>query len=306
MPITLIENFRAVFYTPFYASFALKAYEAEQVEVQRVMSERPAETMQAVLRGEGDVAWGGPIRLLKGDNKRTEGGLAIFCDVVGRDPFFLLGREPNSTYQPRDLLGKKMAAVSEVPTPWLCLQHDLRAADLDPADIDRTPERTMPENVEALRAGEVDVIQCFQPYVEQVLAEQLGHIWYAASDRGPTAYTAMYAPQSLLDDKPDEFLRMTRAVYRTQAWIASHEAVDLAELVADFFPDVPLVRLTSALARYKQLGLWNQTPIMPQEGFEWLKAACLSGGFIDRDVAFEQCVDMRFAEQVIQETPEPL
>ena len=29
MPITLIENFRAVFYTPFYAAFALGAYAAE-------------------------------------------------------------------------------------------------------------------------------------------------------------------------------------------------------------------------------------------------------------------------------------
>ena len=38
MALTLIENFRAVFYTPFYAAFALKAYEAEGVEVQRVMS----------------------------------------------------------------------------------------------------------------------------------------------------------------------------------------------------------------------------------------------------------------------------
>src|SRR5262245_14450111 len=32
MAITLLENFRAVFYTPFYAAFALKAYEAEGVE----------------------------------------------------------------------------------------------------------------------------------------------------------------------------------------------------------------------------------------------------------------------------------
>ena len=29
MALTLIENFRAVFYTPFYAAFALNAYEAE-------------------------------------------------------------------------------------------------------------------------------------------------------------------------------------------------------------------------------------------------------------------------------------
>ena len=57
MSITLIENFRVVFYTPFYAAFALGAYVAEGVEVRRVMSTQPAETMQALLSGKGDVAW---------------------------------------------------------------------------------------------------------------------------------------------------------------------------------------------------------------------------------------------------------
>ena len=31
--ITLSENFRALFYTPFYAAHAIGAYEAEQVDV---------------------------------------------------------------------------------------------------------------------------------------------------------------------------------------------------------------------------------------------------------------------------------
>jgi len=51
-----VENFRAVFYTPFYAAFALKAYEAEGVEVQRVMSTTPAETAQAPHRGAVDLS----------------------------------------------------------------------------------------------------------------------------------------------------------------------------------------------------------------------------------------------------------
>ena len=54
--LTLIENFRAVFYTPFYAAFALKAYEAEGLEVQRVMSTTPAETVQTLRSGAVDLS----------------------------------------------------------------------------------------------------------------------------------------------------------------------------------------------------------------------------------------------------------
>ena len=78
MALILIENFRAVFYTPFYAAFALKAYEAGGVEVRRVMSTTPAETTQALRSGQADVAWGGPIRLLLANNQlQVKGGILI-------------------------------------------------------------------------------------------------------------------------------------------------------------------------------------------------------------------------------------
>ena len=306
MAVTLIENFRAVFYTPFYAAFALRAYEAEGLEVHRIMSTDPTQTMQLLLSGQGDVAWGGPIRLLRANNETANPGLVIFCDVVGRDPFFLVGREPNPTFQLADLLEKRVATVSEVPTPWLCLQHDLRLAGLDPAKVDRVAHHSMPENVVALRAGEVEVIQLFQPFVEQVLQEGIGHIWYAAADRGATAYTALYTTQEFLEREPQSLLQMTRAMYRTQHWIATHDVAELADHVAEFFPDVSRATLTSALARYKALGLWNRTPILPRAGFAWLSAACVSGGYTQRDVVYDRCVDMQFAEQVIHAAPAAL
>jgi hypothetical protein len=45
---------------------------------------------------------------------------------------------------------------------------------------------------------------------------------------------------------------------------------------------------------------------MPQDGFDWLCDACLSGGFIDRRVPYSHCVDMQFATQVSQEPPADL
>ena len=303
MSLTLIENFRAVFYTPFYAAFALKAYEVEGLEVQRVMSANPAQTLHALRTGQGDVAWGGPIRLLLANNQQPNSGLVIFCEVVRRDPFFLVGREPKAAFQLTDLLDVRVATVSEVPTPWLCLQHDLRLAGLDPAQVNRIPDQTMPENLAALRAGDIDVMQTFQPFVEQAVAEGVGHIWSAAASRGLTAYTSLYTTRAFLARDPDSLLRMTRAMYRTQQWIATHTAAELAACVASYFPDLALPILTRALARYTTLRLWNRTPMLRPEGLVWLQAACLSGGYIQHRVPYEQCVDMRFAAHVVQETP---
>jgi NitT/TauT family transport system substrate-binding protein len=239
MALTLVENFRAVFYAPFYAAFALNAFETEGIEVERVRSTTAAETNEALRNGWADVAWGGPIRLLLESNQQPDSDLVIFCEVVRRDPFFLVGREPRPNWQLSDLLQVRLATVNEVPTPWLCLQHDLRLAGLDPARIGRVADRSMSENLAALGAGEIDVMQAFQPFVEQAVEAGVGHIWYAAASRGLTAYTSLYTTRQCLARDPESLLRMTRAMYRTQQWIASHSAAELAGRVASFFPDLP-------------------------------------------------------------------
>ena len=58
-----------------------------------------------------------------------------------------------------------------------------------------------------------------------------------------------------------------------------------------------------AASRYQALGVWNRDPVLPREGFERLKASCLSGGLITRDTPFEQCVDNRHAEAAIAAGP---
>ena len=93
MPITLIENFRAAFYAPFYAAAALGAYEAEGVDVRIEASPDAAKTMQTLISGGGDVSWGGPLRLMEARERRPANEPIVFCEVVGRDPFFLIGRE---------------------------------------------------------------------------------------------------------------------------------------------------------------------------------------------------------------------
>ncbi|MBI4204153.1 MAG: ABC transporter substrate-binding protein [Betaproteobacteria bacterium] len=306
MRITLIENFRAVFYAPFYATAALGAYEAEGLDVTMRMSEAAEKTLTTLAAGAGDVSWGGPLRVMAALDKDPHGGYAAFCEVVGRDPFFLLGREPNPRFRLQDLVGKKLATVSEVPTPWICLQQDLRRVGIDPSTISRAPARTMAENAAALAAGEVDVIQVFQPYARNLVDAGAGHIWYAAANRGLTSYTTFNTTRSFIEQNPDAVLRMTRAMYRTQKWIAAHDGRDLAEAIAAYLPDIAVPALAACCNDYKALSLWNANPVMRREGLEWLRDAMLAAGHIRTRLAYEECVDMRFAEQVVREDPPSL
>jgi NitT/TauT family transport system substrate-binding protein len=114
---------------------------------------------------------------------RPDCDLVCFGEVVTRDPFLLVGREPRPDFSFADLYGKRVATVSEVPTPWLCPQQDLRRAGLDPDALLRITDRTMVDNAAALRQGEVDVVQLFEPFAEELIAAGEGHLWYAAATK---------------------------------------------------------------------------------------------------------------------------
>src|SRR6516225_1293343 len=102
----------------------------EGVAVELVNSPAPAAAASALLEGTIDLTWGGPMRVMKARDQNDDSPLACFCEVAARDPFFLVGR--GARFRLTDLPALRLATVSEVPTPWLCLQQDLREHGLDP------------------------------------------------------------------------------------------------------------------------------------------------------------------------------
>jgi NitT/TauT family transport system substrate-binding protein len=296
--ITLQESLRGVFYAPFYAALSRSAFAQEGVEVRFVSSPTPARAMEGLMAGIVDVGWGGPMRVNEAYKLIPGADFKCFAEVVTRDPFFLISREAMGPFSPGLLAGKRVGTVSEVPTPWLCLQHDLRLGGLDPEALDRVADRGMAANVAALRRGELDAVQVFQPFAEELIEDGF-HIAYAAADRGLCSYTVFYAREGVIARKREELGGMVRAMYRTLQWVSAAKPAEIAAAMAGYFPDVPRARLEAACARYQALGIWGQDPVLPRAGYDRLLAGMVSGGFVDPGTPFEQAVDNSLAEAAV-------
>ena len=306
MAIILQESLRALFYAPFYVALAREAFAAEGVEIRFTSSPRPQDAALRLMDGTVDVCWGGPMRVMETYQKRPDCDIVCFAEVVTRDPFLLIGREPRPGFTVADLKSMRLARVSEVPTPWLCLQHDLRLAGIDPAAIARVADQTMALNVAALKVGEVDVIQVFEPFPSLLLAEGGGQVWYAAANRGPTSYTTFYARRGLLAARRDELMRMTRAIHRTEKWVARANGREIAQAIAGYFADIPAAILEAACTRYQALGIWSDTPVLPRAGYDRLRESLVSGGFVSPGATFETAVDNTLALAVVSEHLPPI
>jgi len=299
VPIVLQETQRALFYAPFYVALTRDAYRSAGVDVEFKRAGAPADAVRGVLAGEVHVAWGGPMRLMVDHDRNGGLDLVCFCEAVTRDPFLLVGARPRGDFRLSDLRDARIGAVREVPTPWQCLQEDLRRDGVNPADLTVSFDRDISDNVAALREGALDVIQTLEPFAEELVETNSGHIWHAAALRGHTSYTSLYTRRSFLAGNRDALLAMTRAVFATQGWLHRSPPEEIADAITPYFASVPQPRLVRAIARYKGLGIWGADPRLPRSGYERLQGALISGGLIRTKLRFESAVDNSLADEAI-------
>jgi len=216
--IKLAESFRAVFYAPFYATQALGLYAREGVEVEFLSSFVPGSGVSALAAGTIDITWGGPMRVMKAHDIQPTSPLVCFCEVVARDPFYLVGSKHHSKFQLAELPLLRFAAVSEAPTPWMCLQHDLRERGIDPSTVDRAAERPVAENFEALCDRQIDVVQVLEPFASMALQRGAGQILCCEHARADRLYDVHHHARQ--DWAPPRFVYGHDARHPTDAALA--------------------------------------------------------------------------------------
>ena len=290
-PITLLENLRAVFYAPFYVAIDRGYFADAGVDVHFVESTDPGDTLPRLVSGEVDVCWGGPLRVLRAHDQNPDCSLICFGEVVGRDPFFLVGSNFDLAFSLAHLVGKRLGVVSEVPTPWICLRQDLADAGVDRADIQVVTGQSMAQNEAALAAGNLDVFQAFQPFAERAVKAAGAEVIYAAAERGPTAYTSFYTTKEVMMRRRDDFRALAAACKRAVAAVYEEGGAGVASSLQRFFPAESNRLLSEAVNRYVAHRLYNPTGAMSQPGFERLRLSMLSADFIQHGAAFGNCVD---------------
>lgn len=303
MRIRLYESFRGVNYTPFYVALARKSFEREGLEIDLSTATSGEEISRALLDGRMDVAWGGPMRVMAEHDRDPECPLVCFAQVLARDPFLLIGREPRPGFRLPDLKGLKIAAPFDPATPWCLLQEDARRAGLDPAAIERIGDLSQPDAAAAVAAGTIDAAVLLQPHAERLIADGTGHIWYAGAIRGPVAFTTFYTTREQIRWKPAAMRGLVRALRSALADCAREPAETIAEAIAPWFADLDQPLLAASIARYQALGVWPATPALPADAFVRLKVALLSGGWIGRDVPFDRAVLAQITDDVMREPP---
>ncbi len=288
MKLTIAENFRGLFYVPYYVLRELSLAQEHGLDIEWLPPGSPGGAINEVKSGTIDLTWGGPMRVMIDHDRSAdnEHRLLSFSEAVGRDPFCLISNQANLSLA--DLPNLRLSIVKEVPTPWLCLQADLADRGLSiPQQL--VTSWSMQEQLDALARNDIDVIQAFEPFVSQALLDG-GHLLYEASDRGPTVYTGFITSRATLKSRHDELAALDTAIAKTLQWMHEAGPTETARVVDGYFPELSQSQLTSAASRYLARGVWSHSTTINRAGFDRLSESFLRGGAIRTTAEYESCV----------------
>jgi NitT/TauT family transport system substrate-binding protein len=296
-----METWRSIFYTPIYVSVAGGFLDREGLDV--TFSTCPSQfphPLSALHHDAADIVQSGIMRSIIASDWGAETVPLHFAKINSRDGFFILGRQPQETFDWETLRGAKMIPVGFSPMPWASFQYALRRHGLEPSDLDLRTGLSLNDAVAAFRGGEAEYVHVAEPVVQQLVADGAGHLLTALGpENGHLAYSSFAATHRFLNEKADTATRFTVGFARALHWLSSAEPVEVAETVAEYFPDTSKEVLSASIARYQSQEQWPVSPVLAKPEFESLHDILLAAGMCRERHPYEKVVTTEIAETAV-------
>lgn len=300
--VRLNEVTHSVFYAPQYVAMSQGFFAQEGLTVELTNGGGADKVMTAVVSGQSDIGLAGPEAAIYVHNQGKEDAPVIFAQLTKRDGSFLVGRT-QETFSWENLRGKTVIGGRAGGVPEMTLEYVMRLNGVEP-HVDAVVDTSVQFNMMAgaFTGGHGDYVALFEPTATEVELAGKGYVLCSiGTESGEIPYTAYFANRSYLEQNPDVVQGFTNAIARAQKWIAVHSDREVAEAIADQFPDTSLEVLEKVTARHREIDAWNATPVMEQAALERLETVMEQAGELERKdwVDFGQLVDNSFARKAV-------
>jgi NitT/TauT family transport system substrate-binding protein len=298
--VRLNEVTHSVFYAPQYVAMSQGFFADEGLDVQLTNGGGADKVMTAVVSGQSDIGLAGPEASIYVHIQGREDLPVVFAQLTKRDGSFLVGRS-DAPFDWADLKGATIIGGRAGGMPEMTLEYVMRRNGVEPG-TDATVDTSVQFNMMAgaFTGGNGDYVTLFEPTATQVEREGQGHILCSiGQESGEVPYTAYFANASYLKEHGDVVQRFTNAMAKAMDWVDTHTDREVAEAIAEQFPDTDLDVLEQVTARHRAIDAWNTPLTMEPEALERLEEIMTQAGVLDRSdwVDFDALVDNSFARQ---------
>ena len=75
---------------------------------------------------------------------------------------------------------------------------------------------------------------------------------------------------------------------------------EVAEAIAEYFPNTDKELLITVLNRYKDIDVWSTSPYLSEEGFELLQTIIQDAGELKQKAPYDKIINNNFANEAMK------
>ena len=302
--ILIAEPVHVLGYLPFYTAIHKGFFAEEGLRVKVVTMLGGAAHTNAVLSGQAWGFIGGPEHNAFAKAKGAD--IRAVVPVMVRGDTHLMARS-DMTIQGNlksYLKGKKIAVLPYGGTPHSIMLYMLHGMGLDPRRDVQIVETSHPAVLAAVASKQAEFGITNEPFLTLGVQRGVwkGPVYNAPKELGPYIFTSINVPLNTIRNDANTVKSFVRAVIRGSRFAT--DAKNRAELieigqkeVATLKPDDLNTIINSALEHK----LWSTDGQITPQMWKTALAVVRVTGILDKDVAYDEVIDMRFVAEVLKE-----
>jgi NitT/TauT family transport system substrate-binding protein len=300
--IRLNEVVHSIFYAPQYVAINKGFFKEQGIEIELTTGQGADKTMTALVSGQADIGFAGPEAAIYVYTQGKEDYAVVFAQLTQRDGSFLVGRNAEPDFKWENMKGKTIIGGRPGGVPQMTLEYILKQHGVVPGkDVEMITNLQFTATAGAFSSGTGDYVALFEPTASALEQENVGKIVASiGKDSGLIPYTAYFTTKSYMEKNPEIVQDFTNAVYKGQLWVKEHSAEEIAKEIISFFPDSDEKLLVTVINRYKEIGAWNEDPIMTEESLNLLQEVMKSAGQLEKNADYDKLVNNSFAEKAMK------
>ena len=297
--IKVAEVAHSIFYIPQYIAHSLGYFEEEGLDVEIILASGADKVTAAVLSGDVQIGFCGSEATIYVYNNGEKDYLVNFAGLTKRDGSFIVSREKYDNFKLEDMKGKTIIGGRLGGMPEMTLEWTLTRAGIDVKnDLTIDTSIAFASMAGAFIGGTGDFVSLFEPNALQLEQQGYGYIVASLGELGGVVpYTAYNAKKSYIENNPDVIESFTKAIQKGLDYTYSHTASEIAEVIADYFPDISKNDLEKIVQRYIDNDSWFKKTYISEEDFNYIQTIMENANQLEKRAPYDKLVDNAYSQK---------
>lgn len=298
-PVTLNEVAHSIFYAPQYAAIELGYFKDQGIDLSLVNGAGADKVMTALVSGDADIGFMGSEASIYTYANGSSDYAVNFAQLTQRAGNFLVGRQPDPSFQWSKLKGTKVLGGRAGGMPQMVFEYILKKHGIDPkTDLTIDQSISFGLTAAAFTSSDANYTVEFEPFATGLETEGTGYVVASlGTDYGYVPYTAYCAKQSYMEKNPQIIQKFTNAIQEGLDYVNSHTAEEIAWTIKPQFPETDLDKLTMIVERYQKQDTWKGDTIFQKDSFDLLQNILEEAGELEERVPYEDLVTTEYARK---------